>query len=130
MQHRFEYYFEYFFELFVKNNEFRVNTKKKKRQIEQFGTAKNEYAPLLSEAPVCKFDVRKMQIAGCKLKSHNHLLSRWLAQPYKGIVLAGLKAHRIFCHLQICPTNRKCGAFFKIYLLDFTNAQSGNILNL
>ena len=26
--------------------------------------------------------------------SHNHRLSRWLAQPYKGMVLAGLKAHR------------------------------------
>jgi len=25
-------------------------------------------------------------------KSHNHRLSRWLAQPYKGMVLAGLKA--------------------------------------
>ena len=24
--------------------------------------------------------------------SHNHRLSRWLAQPYKGMVLAGLKA--------------------------------------
>ena len=26
--------------------------------------------------------------------SHNHRLSRWLAQPYKGMLLAGLKAHR------------------------------------
>ena len=26
-------------------------------------------------------------------KSHNHRLSRWLAQPYKGMILAGLKAH-------------------------------------
>ena len=42
-------------------------------------------------------------------RSHNHRLSRWLAQPYKGMVLAGLKAHRNFCHLQICPTNRICG---------------------
>jgi len=25
--------------------------------------------------------------------SHNHRLSRWLAQPYKGILPAGLKAH-------------------------------------
>ena len=25
-------------------------------------------------------------------KSHNHRQSRWLAQPYKGMVLAGLKA--------------------------------------
>ncbi len=24
--------------------------------------------------------------------SHNHRQSRWLAQPYKGMVLAGLKA--------------------------------------
>ena len=28
------------------------------------------------------------------LLSHNHRLSRWLAQPYKGMLLAGLKAHR------------------------------------
>ena len=27
-------------------------------------------------------------------RSHNHRLSRWLAQPYKGMLLAGLKAHR------------------------------------
>ena len=26
--------------------------------------------------------------------SHNHRLSRWLAQPYKGMLLAGLKTHR------------------------------------
>ena len=26
-------------------------------------------------------------------RSHNHRLSRWLAQPYKGMLLAGLKAH-------------------------------------
>ena len=26
------------------------------------------------------------------LASHNHRQSRWLAQPYKGMVLAGLKA--------------------------------------
>ena len=26
--------------------------------------------------------------------SHNHRLSRWLAQPYKGMLLARLKAHR------------------------------------
>jgi len=28
------------------------------------------------------------------IDSHNHRLSRWLAQPYKGMLLAGLKAHR------------------------------------
>ena len=32
--------------------------------------------------------------------SHNHRLSRWLAQPYKGMVLAGLKAHRKICQPQ------------------------------
>ena len=26
-------------------------------------------------------------------RSHNYRLSRWLAQPYKGMLLAGLKAH-------------------------------------
>jgi len=28
------------------------------------------------------------------VNSHDHRLSRWLAQPYKGMLLAGLKAHR------------------------------------
>ena len=32
--------------------------------------------------------------------SHNHRLSRWLAQPYKGMLLAGLKAHRKICQPQ------------------------------
>ena len=36
--------------------------------------------------------------------SHNHRQSRWLAQPCKGMLPAGLKAHRNFRHLQICPT--------------------------
>ena len=34
---------------------------------------------------------------------HNHRLSRWLAQRYKGILPAGLKAHRKICQPQRTP---------------------------
>ena len=46
--------------------------------------------------------------------SHNHRLSRWLAQPYKGMLLAGLKAHRNICHLQSCPTATDVAAIFSL----------------
>ena len=37
--------------------------------------------------------------------SHDHRLSRWLAQPYKGMLPAGLKDHRKFdtCKLALPP---------------------------
>ena len=38
--------------------------------------------------------------------SHNHRLSRWLAQPYKGMLLAGLKAHRKICQPQAVSSYR------------------------
>ena len=41
--------------------------------------------------------------------SHNHRLSRWLAQPYKGVLSAGLKAHRSILHLQATPYRHRCG---------------------
>ena len=46
--------------------------------------------------------------------SHDHRLSRWLAQPYKGMLLAGLKAHRNICHLQSCPTATDVAAIFSL----------------
>ena len=39
-------------------------------------------------------DARRFLCAWCSISdSHNHRLSRWLAQPYKGMLLAGLKTH-------------------------------------
>ena len=35
--------------------------------------------------------------------SHDHRLSRGTPQPYKGMLLAGLKAHRKICDLHIRP---------------------------
>ena len=45
---------------------------------------------------------------------HNHRLSQWLAQPYKGMLLAGLKAHRNICHLQSCATATDVAAIFSL----------------
>ena len=49
-----------------------------------------------------------------KYASHDHRLSRWLAQPYKGILLAGLKAHRKTHHLQTRPTATNVATIFSL----------------
>ena len=38
-------------------------------------------------------NLEKISFVGVHNASHNHRLSRWLGQPYKGMLLAGLKAH-------------------------------------
>ena len=46
----------------------------------------------------------KAKILGLKWwKSHDHRLSRWRAQSYKGMLPAGLKDHRNVWHLQTRP---------------------------
>ncbi len=50
------------------------------------------------------------------IMSDNHRLNRWLAKPHNGMLLAGLKAHRNFRHLQICPTSANTATIQAIYV--------------